>query len=114
MHHCTTCTHGCSDFVFTGLSTFRFVQASGIISAQIYRKDDAPNCKNCLHSTAQMLTLVLDRRGNRILIAICCFNMFIMYPGAKAYYIYRNRQRDRIWNAMTLEVHDMVFGVFVY
>ncbi|KAK0192088.1 allantoate permease [Armillaria mellea] len=64
-----------------------FVQASGIISAQIYRKDDAPNY----------------RRGNRILIAICCFNMFIMYPGAKAYYIYRNRQRDRIWNAMTLE-----------
>ncbi|KAK0215652.1 allantoate permease [Armillaria fumosa] len=64
-----------------------FVQASGIISAQIYRKDDAPNY----------------RRGNRILIAICCFNMFIMYPGAKAYYIYRNRQRDRIWNGMTLE-----------
>ncbi|KAG7446990.1 allantoate permease [Guyanagaster necrorhizus] len=78
-----------------------FVQASGIISAQIYRTDDSPKCRNCFHSTVQKLTLTLDRRGNKILIIICCFNMLIMYPGTKAYYIYRNRQRDRIWNAMT-------------
>ncbi|THU80658.1 allantoate permease [Dendrothele bispora CBS 962.96] len=64
-----------------------FVQASAVVSAQIYRADDAP----------------LYRRGNTILIIICCFNIFIMYPGVKAYYIWRNRQRDKIWNAMTPE-----------
>ncbi|KAF4581275.1 hypothetical protein EYR40_002861 [Pleurotus pulmonarius] len=64
-----------------------FVQASGIIAAQIYRKDDAPRY----------------RRGNTILITICVFNLVILYPGTKAYYIWRNRQRARIWDAMTSE-----------
>ncbi|KAK7439381.1 hypothetical protein VKT23_017604 [Stygiomarasmius scandens] len=64
-----------------------FVQASAVVSAQIYRADDAP----------------LYRRGNVILITICCFNIFIMYPSVKAYYLWRNRQRDKVWNAMTPE-----------
>ncbi|KAF5352158.1 hypothetical protein D9758_009198 [Tetrapyrgos nigripes] len=64
-----------------------FVQASAVISAQIYRADDAPQY----------------RRGNTVLIVISCFNIFIMYPATKAYYIWRNRQRDKIWNAMTPE-----------
>ncbi|KAJ2932226.1 hypothetical protein H1R20_g4867, partial [Candolleomyces eurysporus] len=64
-----------------------FVQASGIISSNIYRKDDAP----------------MYRRGNRWLIGVCAFNCFILYPGVKAYYIWRNRSRDQIWDAMTSE-----------
>ncbi|TFK70780.1 hypothetical protein BDN72DRAFT_726609, partial [Pluteus cervinus] len=64
-----------------------FVQASAIVSANIYRQDDAPRY----------------RRGNTILITICLFNMCILYPGTKFYYVWRNRQRDKIWNAMTPE-----------
>ncbi|KAF8911731.1 major facilitator superfamily domain-containing protein [Mucidula mucida] len=64
-----------------------FVQASSIIGFQIYRADDAPEY----------------RRGNRILIAITCFNVVIMYPATKAYYVWRNKQRDKIWNAMNVE-----------
>ncbi|KAI6159985.1 allantoate permease [Pisolithus thermaeus] len=67
-----------------------FVQASSIISAQIYVASDAPRYE----------------RGNRILIIICCVNLGILYPGTKAYYIWRNRQRDKIWNSMTVEERD--------
>ncbi|RDB15169.1 hypothetical protein Hypma_004852 [Hypsizygus marmoreus] len=62
-----------------------FVQTSSIVSAQIYRKDDAPRY----------------RRGNSVLIAICSFNLVIMYPGIKIYYLYRNKQRARLWDAMS-------------
>ncbi|KAF8906727.1 allantoate permease [Gymnopilus junonius] len=64
-----------------------FVQASSIISSNIYRADDAPQY----------------HRGNSILIGICAFNLIFLYPGTKAYYIWRNRQRDKIWDAMTSE-----------
>ncbi|KAK7059666.1 allantoate permease [Favolaschia claudopus] len=64
-----------------------FVQASAIIYSQIYRKDDAPRY----------------RRGNRVLIAINSLNLLVVYPATKMYYIWRNKQRDRIWNAMTDE-----------
>ncbi|KAG1826342.1 allantoate permease [Suillus variegatus] len=64
-----------------------FVQASGIISAQIYVASDAPRY----------------RHGNEILIIICCINVCFLYPGTKAYYIWRNRQRAKIWDAMTTE-----------
>ncbi|KAL5521124.1 hypothetical protein ACEPAG_9046 [Sanghuangporus baumii] len=64
-----------------------FVQASSVIYSNIYRADDAPRY----------------RRGNRVLIAISCVNIGILYPSAKLYYIWRNKQRDKVWNAMTPE-----------
>jgi hypothetical protein len=64
-----------------------FVQASAIIYAQIYQASDAPRY----------------RRGNRTLIAINCVNILFMYPATKAYYIWRNRQKAKIWDAMSAE-----------
>ncbi|KIJ61406.1 hypothetical protein HYDPIDRAFT_96568 [Hydnomerulius pinastri MD-312] len=64
-----------------------FVQASSIVSAQIYVASDAPRYE----------------RGNKILIIICCVNLIVLYPGTKAYYVWRNRQRAKIWDTMTAE-----------
>ncbi|KAI9460770.1 major facilitator superfamily domain-containing protein [Boletus coccyginus] len=65
-----------------------FVEASTVISAQIdVTSTDAPRYK----------------RGNRILIIICCINVFLLYPCMKVYYIWRNRPRAKIWDAMTRE-----------
>lgn len=63
-----------------------FLQAGVIISSNIYRADDAP----------------LYRRGNSILIGILCLNL-VLYVLAKTYYIWRNRVRERKWDAMTPE-----------
>ncbi|KAF8461311.1 allantoate permease [Gautieria morchelliformis] len=62
-----------------------FVQASDVISANIYRADDAPRYQ----------------RGNRALIIICCVNLLVLYPGTRTYYKWRNSQRDARWNAMS-------------
>ncbi|KAI0264759.1 allantoate permease [Gloeopeniophorella convolvens] len=62
-----------------------FVQASSVIYSQIYRADDAPQY----------------RRGNRVLISIAVVNVLVLYPGTKAYYVWRNRQREKTWGAMT-------------
>jgi hypothetical protein len=59
------------------------VQASSIISSNIYRDEDKP----------------LYRKGNKILIAICCYN-FVLFIGAKLYYVRVNRRRDEIWSRM--------------
>ncbi|KAI5116802.1 hypothetical protein M0805_007014 [Coniferiporia weirii] len=67
-----------------------FVQASSVVAANIYRADDAPRY----------------RRGNRTLIAISCINLIVLYPATKAYYIWRNAKRDRVWGAMTPEERD--------
>jgi hypothetical protein len=65
------------------------VQASSIISSNIYREDDKP----------------LYRRGNKVLIAICAYN-FVLFIGAKFYYVRVNAKRDKIWNAMDKEERE--------
>ena len=60
------------------------VQASSIISQNIYRDDDKP----------------LYRRGNKVLIAICAYN-FVLFIGAKIFYVAVNRKRERIWGGMS-------------
>ncbi|KAF1844765.1 MFS general substrate transporter [Cucurbitaria berberidis CBS 394.84] len=62
------------------------VQASSIIASNIYRNDDKP----------------LYRRGNRVLIGICVYNIFV-FVGAKLYYVHVNVKRDKSWNAKTSE-----------
>jgi hypothetical protein len=63
-----------------------FVQSGNIIATNIYRDDDQP----------------LYRRGNKILLGICVFNVFLFYA-VKAFYVWRNTVRERQWNAMTKE-----------
>ena len=62
------------------------VQAHGIISANVYREEDAPEY----------------RRGNTALIGVAVLNICI-YVGAKVYYTRANRLRERDWNAMNPE-----------
>ncbi|OAG12462.1 MFS general substrate transporter [Paraphaeosphaeria sporulosa] len=62
------------------------VQVQAIIYSNIYQDDDKP----------------LYRRGNKVLVGICVLNIFI-YAFNKMYYIWRNKQRDRKWNALTAE-----------
>lgn len=83
-----------------------FVQASNVVASQIYRADGAPRCKFLNISLAILILTAYpsDVRGNRILIIISCVNLLVLYPGTKAYYIWRNRQRATIWDAMTGEV----------
>ncbi|KAK2668711.1 Major facilitator superfamily [Fusarium oxysporum f. sp. vasinfectum] len=59
-------------------------QASSVISSQIYRDDDKP----------------LYRRGNKVLLALVGWNV-VMTIFIKGYYIWRNKTRERIWNAMS-------------
>ncbi|KAI1144010.1 MFS general substrate transporter [Hypoxylon sp. FL0543] len=66
-----------------------FVQSGNIISSNIYRDDDQP----------------LYRRGNRILLGITVFNIVLFYF-VKAFYIWRNKVRDRKWNSMTPEERE--------
>ncbi|KAJ0118786.1 hypothetical protein J7T55_013041 [Diaporthe amygdali] len=42
----------------------------------------------------------LYKRGNRQLLAVCCMNI-VLYFLTKAYYVFRNKQRDKKWNALT-------------
>ncbi|MCJ1262594.1 hypothetical protein MMC22_002464 [Lobaria immixta] len=62
------------------------VQASMIISSQIYRQDDKP----------------LYRRGNKVLLGIVAYNT-VLFIGAKFYYVWKNSKRDAIWDKMS---HD--------
>ncbi|KAK5652713.1 hypothetical protein OQA88_10307 [Cercophora sp. LCS_1] len=60
------------------------VQGGSIIAANVYRADDAPKYQ----------------RGNSVLLTIVAVNI-VLYFSTKAYYQYRNRQRDKVWNRMT-------------
>ncbi|KAF1999209.1 MFS general substrate transporter [Amniculicola lignicola CBS 123094] len=62
------------------------VQLQAIIYSNIYLDDDKP----------------LYRRGNRVLVGICILNIFL-YLFAKAYYVWRNKQRDSKWKAMSAQ-----------
>ena len=42
------------------------------------------------------------RRGNRVLVALVVTNIFI-YLFTKAYYVWRNSQRERRWNVLSDE-----------
>lgn len=66
-----------------------FAQGAGIISANIYRSDDAPKYK----------------RGNTQLIGISfgCIGACIF---ARYYYIWRNKQNKKKWDALTPEQQD--------
>ncbi|KAI1096532.1 MFS general substrate transporter [Rostrohypoxylon terebratum] len=66
-----------------------FVQSGNIIASNIYRDDDQP----------------LYRRGNKILLGITVFNIFLFYF-VKLFYIWRNKVRDRRWNAMSPEEQE--------
>ncbi|KAF7337692.1 T-complex protein eta subunit [Mycena sanguinolenta] len=59
-----------------------FVQAGAIIYSNIYRTDDKP----------------LYKRGNRVLIGICCMNI-VLYILTFFFYRHLNRMRDKKWNA---------------
>ncbi|ETI23128.1 hypothetical protein G647_04925 [Cladophialophora carrionii CBS 160.54] len=63
-----------------------FVQAGNIVGSNIYREDDRP----------------LYLRGNRILLAICCFNI-VLFMFVKFYYVTRNKRREREWSRLTGE-----------
>ncbi|EAU39184.1 conserved hypothetical protein [Aspergillus terreus NIH2624] len=61
-------------------------QLSAIVASNIYQDSDAPRYVH----------------GNRVLLALVCTNIAI-YVATKAYYMLRNRRRDRTWQAMTEE-----------
>ncbi|KAM5341387.1 hypothetical protein ACJ41O_014418 [Fusarium nematophilum] len=60
------------------------VQSSGIIASNIYRKHDAPRY----------------REGNKNLLAIIALNI-TLYLLTRAYYIWRNNRRDKVWDALS-------------
>lgn len=60
------------------------VQASSIISSNIYRDDDKP----------------FYRRGNKILLGILAYNV-VLIMGIKAFYIWRNSKKDKNWQGMS-------------
>ncbi|KAK1658892.1 major facilitator superfamily transporter [Colletotrichum godetiae] len=62
------------------------VQLARVIYSNIYREDDRPQY----------------RRGNRVLIGICCMNICV-YLIAKVFYMWCNKKREKEWNAMTEE-----------
>jgi len=68
------------------------VQCGSIISANIYRTADAPKYKH----------------GNKILIAVNVLAI-ALFIYAKAYYVIKNKARDKKWNALTIEVR--LFGI---
>lgn len=60
------------------------VQASSVIGSNIYRNNDKP----------------LYRTGNKVLIAICVYNM-ALFIGAKFFYVVKNHSRRQKWDTMT-------------
>lgn len=61
-------------------------QVGSIIATQIYRNDDKPYYD----------------RGNKTILGICIFNIFFAFA-TKAYYILRNKQKEKKWEQMSVE-----------
>lgn len=66
-----------------------FSQTAAIIAANIYREDDAP----------------LYHRGNVQLIG-CAFGTLGACIFARFYYKFRNKQKDRAWNELSIEQQE--------
>ncbi|ROV93035.1 hypothetical protein VPNG_09418 [Cytospora leucostoma] len=66
------------------------VQASSIISSNIYRTDDAPRYRD----------------GNKVILGLIAWTIVAML-GSKGYYMWRNRSNEKKWNAMTVEERDV-------
>ncbi|KAF1815589.1 phthalate transporter [Eremomyces bilateralis CBS 781.70] len=62
------------------------IQASSIIATNVYREEDKP----------------LYRTGNRVLIGIAVYNIFLI-GGTKFFYVYTNKIRTKKWDAMSGE-----------
>ncbi|KAJ4424230.1 hypothetical protein N0V82_001096 [Gnomoniopsis sp. IMI 355080] len=65
------------------------VQASSVISSNIYRTDDAPHY----------------RTGNKAILGLIAWSTCLILA-IKYYYIWRNKRRDTIWNAMSAAERD--------
>src|ERR1700712_46016 len=65
------------------------VQVGGIMATNIYLDDDKP----------------LYHRGNRVLLGINVM-VVILFLFCKAYYVTKNKIRDRKWNSMTPKVRN--------
>lgn len=63
-----------------------FVQAGNIVGSNIYREEDKP----------------FYIKGNKILLAITCFNI-VLFPTVKYYYVTRNKRREEAWAKLTGE-----------
>lgn len=66
-----------------------FSQTAAIIAANIYRADDAP----------------AYHRGNIVLIG-CAFGALGSCILARYYYIFRNKQKEKAWNSLTIEEQE--------
>ncbi|RYP33852.1 hypothetical protein DL767_004582 [Monosporascus sp. MG133] len=66
-----------------------FVQTGNIVGVNIYRDEDKP----------------LYYTGNKVLLGLTSFNILLFYM-VKAFYLWRNRVRDRKWNAMSAEEQE--------
>lgn len=65
------------------------VQASNIISSNVYRAKDKP----------------LYRTGNKVLLGLIAWNVVVII-GAKSYYMWRNKKRAAIWDNMNQAERD--------
>lgn len=63
-----------------------FVQAATLVGSNVYQPTDAP----------------FYHKGNRVLLGIISANILLWWF-AKAWYVWRNSQREKIWNAWSTE-----------
>ncbi|KAI1317764.1 major facilitator superfamily transporter [Xylariaceae sp. FL0255] len=67
-----------------------WVQVSAIIGANVYQPVDAPRYF----------------KANTGLLVLCIWMVVVQYPGTYLYYRYRNSQKAKVWDAMTLEEQE--------